>query len=339
VGYVRRVRLPFAPGLEVEFTDRARAVEQVRELAERGTWYPLVVFGPEGCGKTAWLLQAVEVLRETGFSVIYFNPLRRDFVAEVGIRSIEERAREVLRGLLSGYELAKVIWSAVDFAREAIRLGRGRVAVVVDDAFQLTGAHSAALFVKGLLELIEHPDGAYERIVAIAATSEGFSRREIGRHRWADLKPMWNMPRKGFEELYERVPGPKPPFEEVWRLTGGNPDALRMLYQAGWSADALVSKLVVEKEVVPGLVSRWRRWLEEAVRDPDALWDPEVPEELVEELVARNLIVYNVYSRDPWFWVDEPPPERDLELGIGRYVAWQTPLHREAVRRALTWLK
>ena len=81
MGYVRRVRLPFAPGLEVEFTDRVRAVEQVRELAERGTWYPLVVFGPEGCGKTAWLLQAVEVFKELGFSVIYFNPLRRDFVA------------------------------------------------------------------------------------------------------------------------------------------------------------------------------------------------------------------------------------------------------------------
>ncbi|GAB6944937.1 hypothetical protein JCM14467A_17190 [Vulcanisaeta sp. JCM 14467] len=34
-------------------------------------------------------------------------------------------------------------------------------------------------------------------------------------------------------------------------------------------------------------------------------------------------------------WIDEPPPERDPELGIGRYVAWQTPLHREAVRKAL----
>ncbi|MEM1599103.1 MAG: AAA family ATPase, partial [Pyrobaculum sp.] len=39
--------------------------------------------------------------------------------------------------------------------------------------------------------------------------------------------------------------------------------------------------------------------------------------------------------RDPWFWVGELPPEKDLELGIGRRVAWQTPLHREAVRRAL----
>jgi hypothetical protein len=35
----------------------------------------------------------------------------------------------------------------------------------------------------------------------------------------------------------------------------------------------------------------------------------------------------------PWFWIDEPPPEKDLELGIGKDVAWQSPLHREAVKR------
>jgi hypothetical protein len=35
------------------------------------------------------------------------------------------------------------------------------------------------------------------------------------------------------------------------------------------------------------------------------------------------------------YWVDQPPPERDPELGVGRNVAWQTPIHREAVRRAL----
>ena len=40
-------------------------------------------------------------------------------------------------------------------------------------------------------------------------------------------------------------------------------------------------------------------------------------------------------GRYEYLWVDEPPPERDPELGVGRNVAWQTPLHREAVRRAL----
>jgi hypothetical protein len=51
--------------------------------------------------------------------------------------------------------------------------------------------------------------------------------------------------------------------------------------------------------------------------------------------VERNFILYNIYERQQIFWVDAPPPETDPELGIGRNVAWQTPIHREAVRRAL----
>jgi hypothetical protein len=42
-----------------------------------------------------------------------------------------------------------------------------------------------------------------------------------------------------------------------------------------------------------------------------------------------------MYDRRPSFWVDAPPPERDPGLGIGKNAAWQTPIHREAVRRAL----
>jgi hypothetical protein len=42
-----------------------------------------------------------------------------------------------------------------------------------------------------------------------------------------------------------------------------------------------------------------------------------------------------MYDREPWLWIDQPPPQKDLEIGIGKYVAWQTPLHREAVKRTL----
>ena len=52
-------------------------------------------------------------------------------------------------------------------------------------------------------------------------------------------------------------------------------------------------------------------------------------------MIAKNLVVYDVYPREAKLWIDEPPPERDLELGIGRDVAWQSPLHREAVKRAV----
>jgi ABC-type transporter Mla maintaining outer membrane lipid asymmetry ATPase subunit MlaF len=92
---MKRVELSFA-GLKIGFCDRERAIHQIVEFAEKGTWHPIVVFGPEGCGKTSWLRQAVELLRELDFSVIYFNPMRKEFLAEVGIKSIEERVRRLL---------------------------------------------------------------------------------------------------------------------------------------------------------------------------------------------------------------------------------------------------
>jgi hypothetical protein len=146
---------------------------------------------------------------------------------------------------------------------------------------------------------------------------------------------MWNMPREGFHQLYEKLPGAKPPFEDVWRWTGGNPEMLARLYKARWDVEEVVLHLMQNKKLSAEFTRRWKRWLEEVVEDPDALWTGGAPEELVKELEAKNLIVYNIYDRRPSFWVDAPPPERDPGLGIGKNVAWQTPIHREAVRRAL----
>ncbi len=57
------------------------------------------------------------------------------------------------------------------------------------------------------------------------------------------------------------------------------------------------------------------------------------------KLVNMNLIIDTIPERDPQLWAGETPPEKDTELGVGRSVAWQTPLHREAVKRALEWVR
>jgi energy-coupling factor transporter ATP-binding protein EcfA2 len=330
---MRRVKLSFA-GLEVEFADRERGVQQVLEWAERGTWRPVVVFGPEGCGKTAWLKQAAELLRERGYHVVYVNPLQKEYLAHTDLKEVAGALAEIV-AKVSGRVEVELAYAAFNAARELVRMRKRRVAVLVDDAFQAIGLDRAAAYVKSLLGLIEYPPESYERIVAIVTTSEGVSRREIGRHRWAELAPMWNMGREGFERLYKQIPEPKPSFEEAWRITGGNPGVLAQLYQAKWDAGKAATKLASSKELTASFVEKWRRWLEEAVEDPDALWRADAPEELVKELVERNLIVYNVYDRESWLWIDQLPPQKDPELGIGKRVAWQTPLHREAVRKAL----
>jgi hypothetical protein len=295
----------------------------------------VVIFGPEGCGKTAFLRQTVEALRELDYNVLYLHPLDRVFMAEVDEPDVKSLFLDLVRQTLADEKWGRIALAVFDLVRELLRRRKRRVAVIADDVFQAIGLDNAAAYVKGLLNMIEHPVYDYEKIVILIATSEDLSRSEIGRHRWAHLTPMWNMPREGFQQLYEKLPEPKPPFNEVWKWAGGNPNVLRELYMAGWSKDAVVAQLIREKRLTPGFIARWRVWLEKVVNDPEALWSPDVPEELIKQLVERNLIVYNIYERKQIFWVDQPPLERDPELGIGKDVAWQTPIHREAVRRAL----
>jgi len=74
---VKRIKLTFADR-EVEFADRDVALEQIAKLAERGTYSVHVVYGPEGCGKTALLKQAKTILEEEfGYHVVYTNPLAK----------------------------------------------------------------------------------------------------------------------------------------------------------------------------------------------------------------------------------------------------------------------
>jgi hypothetical protein len=330
-----KVKLLFTPELEIEFTDREGAVKQVGELAAKGTRYPIVVFGPEGCGKTAWLKQATEVLREAGYDTIYIDPLHKAFIAYSDAKDIIKKLEDASAEAIDVTEV-KLATMAIDTVKELISVWKKeKVAVLVDEIFQAIGVDKAEIYVKSLLNLIEYPPRSYERVVIIVATNEGVTRRKIGRHRWASLRLMWNMSRKGFAELYEKIPGLKPEFEDIWKLSGGNPAALSKLYQAEWNVNRVITELINSKEITSSFIEKWKYWLDEAVKDPDILWRANVPDELVRELIAKNLIVYNMYDRDPWFWIDEPPLEKDLDLGIGKHIAWQTPLHREAVKRAI----
>jgi hypothetical protein len=332
---VKRVRLKFAPRLEVDFVDRDRAVEQVYEFAEKGTRTPVVVYGPEGCGKTAWLKQAVEIFREQGFDVMYINVLQREHAVYTDVKEVIDRIAEAVTDI-TGYAPIKLADLIVLLANQLLKKWRKKkIALLMDEVFQAIGIDKAEIYTKMLLNLIEYPPESYENIVIIVATSEGLSRWRIGRHRWGWLIPMWNMGRKGFEELYERIPEPKPDFDTVWRLTGGNPYIFSQLYAIGWRIDKTIDTLMDEKSISPSLINKWREWLEKAVEDPDTLWSPDTPQDLINELTARNLIVYSLRDRNPELWIDEPPPEKDPEIGIGRHVAWQTPLHREAVKKAL----
>ncbi len=331
---MRRIKLPLVPNLQVEFTDRDLALRRVEEWVDRGMRLVEVVYGPEGCGKTAWLLQSMELLRDYGFDVVYVNPLNGQVYAEVGVRDLRNELFKLVQEAINQNALARIAWIAYNVINELIRVRRGRVAILADDVFQVIGVRESAMYVKALLNLIEYPPAEYERVITIVTTSEGLSRREIGRHTWAHLDVMWNMARESFKQLYSQLPSGKLGLEEAWRITGGNPRMLGELITRGWNTKEVVNWLMDSKTITQSFINKWRNWLEKAIENPDTLW-ANAPEELINELTERNLIIHPLPSRDSITWIDQPPPEKDLELGIGKYVAWQTPLHREAVRRTL----
>jgi len=134
---IEKVKLRFTCLSIIDLVDRDKAVQQVYEFGERGTGFPVVVYGPEGCGKSSWLLQAVEILKDLGYNVVYFNPLRRRFEAEVGIESIRQTILERLKQISTEYEFAKLVWVVIDIVVEVLKHGKKRLEVIVDDVFPI----------------------------------------------------------------------------------------------------------------------------------------------------------------------------------------------------------
>jgi predicted AAA+ superfamily ATPase len=131
--------LYFTPGLEVEFVDRDRAIRQIYELAEKGTRVPLVIYGPEGCGKSALLKQATEVLRERGFDVIYIDALQGEFITYTDVKEVVEKLSEVLAET-TNIALIRLADIVISLAKDLLRKWRKKkIALLVDEVFQAIG--------------------------------------------------------------------------------------------------------------------------------------------------------------------------------------------------------
>jgi hypothetical protein len=145
------------------------------------------------------------------------------------------------------------------------------------------------------------------------------------------------MSKSSFEELYEKIPGQKPSFEKIWKITGGNPRILAQLYEFKWDIELVIRNLIESKKLntfISSLSDDEKKWFSEAIIDPDSLLTRDrIP--LLNKLVELNLVIDAVPERDSRIWIDVPPLERDLELGIGKHVAWQIPLYKESIKKVL----
>ena len=93
---MRRVKLSFAAGVEVEFMDRERGLPAGRRVGWEGHEVSGRRLRVRGCEKTSWLKQVSELLRGHGYEVICVDSLRKDFIPTHGRQGACRRSASCL---------------------------------------------------------------------------------------------------------------------------------------------------------------------------------------------------------------------------------------------------
>ena len=138
---------------------------------------------------------------------------------------------------IGGY-IAKTITEWLLKGLRKIKVKGKHIVVMVDDVVQAIGVERVNVYTKKLLNLLEELYTLnVESAAIIVSTSEGRSRREILRHRWATVKLLWNLDSKATLKLLETLKAPEEERKEYLKLTGGNPRAVIELYYKGWNIE------------------------------------------------------------------------------------------------------
>ncbi|ABO08722.1 hypothetical protein Pcal_1298 [Pyrobaculum calidifontis JCM 11548] len=351
---------PADTDVELPFVGRAAELEAIRRYNARQVYLPIFVFGPEGCGKSRLFKEAVRRFREwypDGVAVLVDT--RKSELAEAVIATapvdVKKLAKQLAKAMFRS--LSQITHFGEFFAIMATSIPKyvktkdvKRIFIVVDEV--TTTFVNVEAYAKSMESTMNvgRPEELKDVIVNFfAPTSEGYARDLLSRHNYVDQRYIWNLPRRDFEELYYRArelyPGQAPPFDEVWRLYGGNPRGLEELAKLGWDVEEHLKLLMDKKEMrrVAKLL-RERGLAELAVKvieDVDYLYLGEERGlgDLRELLIKENLVMDlprgiplggESIVKSPF----EPPPI-DKDLGVGQYYAWQMPAYKELLRKAL----
>ena len=256
------------------FVGRRRELEALRLYNRSQMYMPLFVYGPEGCGKSRLFREAVRQFREwyPDGEAIYVNALAR-VREDVFDSSTSDLSAELVSALLALVGQAPI---ADPIGRLAARLYHSltrkafrraaRLFVVVDEIEQSLGLGEVSAEAKYMSQIMNpafREETLRNKIVNFSAlTSEGESRAVLARHSYAWFAYVWNLSRGDFEEFYYRVreafPSPAPPFEEAWRLYGGNPRRLEELAHLHWDVEGHLRWLAVSKRI-PEIAEELRR--------------------------------------------------------------------------------
>ncbi len=341
--------------LEPRFVNREEELSALRSYCSSFRSLPLYIYGPEGCGKTRLLREFVKKFNEffgENSIAIYIDAMEERDIKRALLASISKEVKlfeiglDVVKDLVQtgvplGQALSRSISYLIDKVAEKLYKGSLRdkyVLVVVDDVARAIGLDRIEWYVKWLYELMWKIASEYKpkAINIIATTSEGTSRKLVGRHSHAGIELIWNLDKKAFKELfYELDPPNNISFNDIWRLLGGNPRKLiELAKRFDWNIEAMISDYTKRMHSIVTLIIKegLRRELELVLEDIDSINEVMSKEmrKLEELLEENNLILYKYMTT-----ITRKEVSRDPEIGIGKYYAWQTPLYREVIEKII----
>lgn len=212
------------------------------------------------------------------------------------------------------------------------------VFITVDDVSRAIGLDKIEWYIKWIYELMNKLNNEYKlkTINIVVATSEGLSRRLAARHSYTHIVLIWNLDRKSFEELFYKLnPPASVEYEDVWSLLGGNPRKLiDLAEQFKWDIDRMLKNHIpIAREIVrltasKGLLKELKLLAEDIISAEKILSEKMIMiEEILEE---RNIILYK-----DWITItnNEIPPQP--EIGVGKHIAWQTPIYRDTIIKTI----
>lgn len=310
------------------FTDRKVELEKLLKLCEKGYHTPIVVYGPEGCGKTTLLNYLRHILsRSKEFVVVYVDALQESvqealkIVPEIDRREIMKMLESLAR--MDIREILVRVYDIVHILITKLKLSKKKLVILIDDVYKCLGLENVDKYTKMLYELIGwkfRRELMLDSVLVLLTTSEGVSKRELLKHTYVNVYMLWNMSHNGFKLLYEQL-RPEISFEDAWILTGGNPRALLELYEDNWDVDKYVRRILQKVSVIIEDLPKDR--LRRLVEDPDS------DVELARVLEDRGLMIRLL--RGELCLSEEPSPDR--ELGIGEKWAWKIPAYRLAIEK------
>ena len=314
------------------FVDRDREFLKLIETVVRGSKFVQIVYGPRGCGKTELFRVLCKVLSENENTLVTYFDLGSDKLnVDIEKRSLAREIWSLIRDVLSrtnvvSYAIVEIVHAILNLVREY----RIEYCVYVLDELRLDSTFDSKGLIESLYNKIACSIEKNPYVTVFVLTSYHTLVLTLLPTRKCIRRFLWNLDNSSTAELCKKL-NVGIDYRILYKLTGGNPREVMYIYEEGlrrWIRER--TEEILANPYMRSLLSKYSSEVEKIISDIDILIELDPVREVLEKL---NLVIKIPEVDD--IYLSEGNPQPDKELGIGRSYAWQIPLYRIILEKAI----